>query len=307
MMDTSDRRVTTVIDPERCTGCGLCVRVCPDQTLSMRDGKAVVTGNVSMHCGHCAAVCPADAVRVGAIDPAASEFTTFQLDDRWVDYGQGDVRDLVRLMRSRRSCRNYREEALSVDLLEDLVKIGITAPSGTNSQKWTFTIFPDREAVLALGREIGEFFRRLNRLAEKTLLRKFLKAVGKPTLDDYYRDYHDVVAEALQEWEETGRERLFHGAPAVIIVGSRPGASCPAEDALLATQNMLLAAHCMGVGTCLVGFAKDALENDRKIKASIGIPVRETVYAVIALGYPDEDYQRSAGRKMPLMRFFTGG
>ena len=297
-----ERRVTTVIDPERCTGCGLCVRVCPDQTISMHDGKAVVTGNVSMHCGHCAAVCPADAVCVGAIEPAALEFTTFELDDRWVEFGQGDVRELVRLMRSRRSCRNYRQETLSRDLLEDLVKIGITAPSGTNSQKWTFTIFPDRQAVLALGERIGKFFDRLNRLAEKKMLRNFLKAIGRPILDDYFRRYHDVVADALRQWEQKGHDRLFHGAPAVIIVGSRPGASCPAEDALLATQNMLLAAHCMGVGTCLVGFAKDALEHDRKLKSSIGIPAEETVYAVIALGYPDEVYQRAAGRKMPVVR-----
>ena len=302
----SERRVTTVIDPQRCTGCGLCVQVCPDQTLSMRDGKAVVTGNRSMHCGHCAAVCPEEAVTVEAIEPTAQRFATFPSDDTWIGYGQCDLPRLVQLMRSRRSCRNYTPQEVSQELLEDLVKIGITAPSGTSSQKWTFSIFPDRRAVLALGLRIGAFFERLNRLAEKTALRKLLKAIGKPTLEDYYRDYHDVVAAALKEWEETGRDRLFHGAPAVIIVGSRPGASCPAEDALLATQNMLLAAHCMGLGTCLVGFAKDALEYDRKIKDAVGLPANERVYAVIAIGYPDERYQRAAGRKMPLVRTVTG-
>ena len=296
------REVTTVIDPALCTGCGLCVEVCPDETLSMRDGKAVVTGNVSMQCGHCAAVCPAEAVRVGAISRAAQEFATFQVDDRWVDYGQADIIGLVRLMRSRRSCRNYKEQSISRDLLKDLVKIGITAPSGTSSQKWTFTILPNRKAVLKLGRDIGEFFRRLNRLAEKPLLRKVLKLIGKPALDAYYRNYFEVVTEALQQWDETGRDRLFHGATAAIIVGARPGASCPAEDALLASQNMLLAAHCMGLGTCLVGFAVSALQQDPKIKLRLGIPADERIYAVIAVGYPDEVYQRAAGRKMPLVR-----
>ena len=300
----SERQVTTVIDPERCTGCGLCVDVCPDQTISMRDDKAVVTGKVSMQCGHCAAICPVEAITVGAIDPAAQEFTTFQVDDRWVEYGKSDIRQLVQLMRSRRSCRNYQTRKVPRELLEDLVKVAITAPSGTNSQKWSFTLLPDRSAVLALGEMIGQYFRQLNKLARKTLLRKALKAIGKPGLDDYYHRHAETVAEALQEWDQTGRDRLFHGAPAVIVVGSRPGASCPAEDALLASQNLLLGAHCMGLGTCLVGFAVSALQQDPKIKSGLGIPADEKIYAVIAVGYPDKIYQRAAGRKMPTVRVF---
>ena len=62
----------------------------------------------------------------------------------------------------------------------------------------------------------------------------------------------------------------------------------------------------MGLGTCLVGFAKDALAHDPKLKAFIGIPADETVYTVIALGYPDETYQHPAGRKMPVIRYFEG-
>ena len=186
------------------------------------------------------------------------------------------------------------------------MKIGITAPSGTNSQRWSFTLLPSRDAVLALGEQIGQYFKRLNRLAEKTLLRKLLTAIGKPALESYYRNYFETVADALQQWEKTGRDRLFHGAPAVMIVGSRPGASCPAEDALLASQNVLLAAHCMGLGTCLIGFAVSALQQEPKIKHRLGIPADERIYAVIAIGYPDQEYQRAAGRKMPAIRWFEG-
>jgi nitroreductase len=125
-------------------------------------------------------------------------------------------------------------------------------------------------------------------------------------LDQYYRNYYPLVRKAIEEWEESGKDKLFHGAAAAIIVGSKPGATCPAEDALLATQNILLAAHSMGLGSCLIGFAVSAIKEAPEIKLSIGIPADETVYAVIALGYPDESYETVAGRKKPEMRYFTG-
>ncbi|MFZ0132953.1 MAG: nitroreductase family protein [Desulfobacterales bacterium] len=302
----SDRSVTTRIDEQKCIGCGLCVRVCPDRTLEMAGGKAIVRGDTSLNCGHCAAICPVGAVTVGALDDESQRFATFlQPDESWLSPGRFDTGGLVRLMRSRRSCRAYLERPVERERLADLVKIGITAPSGTNSQRWTFTLLPDRRAVLRLGEEVGRFFRRLNRLAEKRLLRLALKVIGRPELDGYFHGYYSSVKQGLEEWTRDGRDRLFHGATAAIVIGSLPGASCPAEDALLATQNILLAAHSMGLGTCLIGFAVAAMQKDPAIKRKLGLPDDEPVYAVIALGYPDEVYQRPAGRKKPLVRWVS--
>ncbi len=297
-----NRSVSTRIDPERCIGCGLCVQVCPSGTLSIQDEKAVVTGNRSLACEHCAAVCPTEAVEVTAVDDDAFSFKTFEADEAWLPHGEYDTARLVRLMRSRRSCRNYTDAPVDRAVLEDLVRIGTTAPSGTNSQKWTFTILSDRQAVMALGERIGMFFRKLNQLAEKPLLRKGLKLIGKGQLDAYHREHYQIVRDALAEWERTGQERLFHGASSAIVVGSELGASCPMEDALLATQNILLAAHTMGLGTCLVGFAVEAMRNDLGIQRFIGIPDEESIYAVIAMGHPDETYQRPAGRRKVVPR-----
>jgi len=297
------RAVTTVIDRDKCIGCGECVRVCPSQTLEMQDGKAIVTGDRSLACGHCIAVCPVEAVRVEALDPHSFRFHTFACRTDWMPWGACDAGELVRLMASRRSCRNFTGAPVPRPVLEDLVKIGTTAPSGTNSQGWTFTTLPSRAAVMKLGNAVGAFFKRLNRMAENPLLRHGLRLIGRPELAGYYRDYHQSVAEGLADWEERGRDRLLHGAPAVIIVGSLPGGSCPAEDALLATQNILLTAHALGLGTCLIGFAVSAMQKDGRIKDLLKIPREETVHAVIALGHPAVAYQRLTGRKKAVSRF----
>ncbi|MBM4370390.1 MAG: nitroreductase family protein, partial [Deltaproteobacteria bacterium] len=167
MMQSFDTRV----DPLVCTGCGLCVPVCPSQALSMVDGKAARTGDCNLGCGHCMAACPVDALAVPFPDPDALDLATVDWDRGWLAPGRTPVPDLVQLMGSRRSCRTFLPDPVPPAVLDDLVRIGTLAPSGTNSQRWTFTILPDRPSVERLGEAVSDFFRRLNRLARNPLAR----------------------------------------------------------------------------------------------------------------------------------------
>jgi nitroreductase/NAD-dependent dihydropyrimidine dehydrogenase PreA subunit len=296
--------ILVTIDRERCNGCGMCIKVCPRQALSLVDGKAARTDRPSFSCGHCEAVCPQNAIRVVSLQDDTGTYRTFTTNKQWLPFGEYDITGLQQLMASRRSCRNYTEQPVDRALLEDLVKIGTTAPSGTNSQQWTFTIVPTRKSVNAFALHVGNFFKRLNTAAANPIIRTGLKLVGKGELAAYHQKHYTSVRRALEEWEQDGKDRLFHGATAAIIVGSQPGASCPQEDALLATQNILLAAHSMGLGSCLIGFAVAAMNKDPNIQCAIGIPAEEAVYAVIALGHPDEVYHRVIRRKKVKPRYF---
>ena len=103
-------------------------------------------------------------------------------------------------------------------MLDDLVKIGITAPSGSNCQMWSFNVLPDRATVEKFARRIKRFYQNLNKTAEKSWLRFLLKLIRKPELDWYYKNHYQRVKEGLTEWNERGKDLLFHGAPAVILI-----------------------------------------------------------------------------------------
>jgi ferredoxin len=62
MTQFNDRPIPQ-IDPQKCNGCELCVRVCPTKALELRDGKAVVANPLACeYSGLCEAVCPTQAI-----------------------------------------------------------------------------------------------------------------------------------------------------------------------------------------------------------------------------------------------------
>jgi NAD-dependent dihydropyrimidine dehydrogenase PreA subunit len=57
--------VTLRLDQEACTGCGLCLEVCPHAVFARRNGTVRVdTRDACMECGACARNCPASAITV---------------------------------------------------------------------------------------------------------------------------------------------------------------------------------------------------------------------------------------------------
>jgi formate hydrogenlyase subunit 6/NADH:ubiquinone oxidoreductase subunit I len=51
------------IDVQRCTGCGLCVLVCPSSALAICEGKAlVIDADACRYHGFCEIICPTDAI-----------------------------------------------------------------------------------------------------------------------------------------------------------------------------------------------------------------------------------------------------
>ncbi len=54
-----------IIEEAECTGCGLCIEVCPNEVLDLEEGIAVVVNEEACDgCGLCAEECPMSIIEV---------------------------------------------------------------------------------------------------------------------------------------------------------------------------------------------------------------------------------------------------
>lgn len=286
-----------VINEGRCTGCGKCVDICPKKVLYINNLKKAAVNEINdcMLCSHCYAVCKPDAVSFDH-QLESIEFKTFKYREKIIGSSNISPDMFVNALRSRRSIRKYRNEEIDDDIVRDLIEFAVTAPSGSNCQDWEFTVINGREKVWEFAGRIKEFFLKINRLASIGLIRYLsIPFMGKKLIN-YYRDHYETVEHAIKE-SESGIDRLFHGAPCVIIVHGLMEGSTPVEDAAYASYNICMMAHFLDLGTCLIGFAVEALNRSPEIKAELDIYEKNRVHAVIALGKPAIKFHRHSLRK----------
>lgn len=65
MADKEPKKPYPVINKDKCTGCGVCVSICPFEVFSMENGKAVVKHpSKCIGCRACESQCPEEAIKV---------------------------------------------------------------------------------------------------------------------------------------------------------------------------------------------------------------------------------------------------
>ena len=90
-------------------------------------------------------------------------------------------------------------------------------------------------------------------------------------------------------------------APLGIAVVIDPAASRhPVEDGAIATQNMILAAHALGLGTCWIGSYGSTYEE--RVKEILGIPKGKRLLSIVSVGFPAES-RKSARRELEELAF----
>lgn len=124
------------IDSTRCVGCGLCVADCIQKNLFLQNGRAEARGDCFL-CGHCAAICPQNAVSI----PEYREDSTVEYRPETFDL---PVENLLNTIKFRRSIRAYKSDPIEYEKLSLLAQAGRHAATAKNTQRCRF-VFVQKE------------------------------------------------------------------------------------------------------------------------------------------------------------------
>ncbi len=189
-----------------------------------------------------------------------------------------DGNTFIQWLSSRRSIRHYEKRVVPTALIRQLLQAALWAPSAHNRQPWRFTILVEDEERVRLARGMAE------------RLREDLAADGLP--------------EALINADAKRSIGRLTGAPVVILLSlsledmdkypdsrrSQNEWQMAVQSTAMAGQNLLLAAHALGLGACWMCaplFCPETVQQLLKLPAS-WLP-----QGLVTVGYPAEQKEKS--------------
>jgi nitroreductase len=207
--------------------------------------------------------------------------------------------EILEGIKTRKSIRAFKPDLIARNKLNEILQAVSNSPSYTNTQPW--------EVVVVSGKKKDELGRELLKLARA-------KAPTKPDLP-IPKDWPPAPGERAKEHgarrlstlgvardDEEGREKLrlmnfeFYGAPcAVFLFMDGSLGEWSIFDMGLFAQNLILAAHSLGVESCLQASVTNYAP---EIKKFLGITENKKLVICISLGYPDEKAKLNTYRSL---------
>ena len=144
---------------------------------------------------------------------------------------------------TRRSIRKYLPDPVNWNVIENVLKAAMNAPSAGNEQPWHFIII----------------------------------------------DQHDMLEKISEIYSYA---KMLKGTPvAVLVCGDQQAPKFKdfwIQDCSAASENMLLAAHDLGLGAVWIGVypAEEMVQERRNL---LNIPEHIVPFSIIAMGYPAEE------------------
>ena len=200
----------------------------------------------------------------------------------------------------RRSVRRYKKEQVPEWMAKRILEAGRFAPSSGNCQPWKFIVVRDKKIIDELTEDVVMAAEKCDQLFGKKWMRPLMKPMIRMNPQTLHPVPFGVVGLMAQR-----KFGLYHGAPMIImILKDVRGIANPDLDCGIAGQNMALAAHSMGLGSCWVGFTKMALDANNKWKQFFNIEYPYEFISSLAIGWPKGDLDGFVSRETHAVDWF---
>ena len=169
---------------------------------------------------------------------------------------------VIETIMTRRSVRNYKQEPVCREQMAKILECGMYAPSAINMQPWA------------------------------------VRVVDAP---DFIEGVTNIALEHNPELkEQEGFRNLFRNAPTVAFI------ACPVEsysgefDCGLLSENMMLAAWSMGIGSCCLGSVVPVMNSEaaKPYLERLQFPEEYKLMLAIAFGYPEPNSTKEPERDL---------
>ena len=186
-----------------------------------------------------------------------------------------DYEHLLVIMRGRRSVRCFAPDPVNREQIMRLLEAARWAPSNHNRQPWRFLVLEDTQQIGALADTIS------GSLAEKL---KLLPAVAAAYIDGFVHDatffaQAPVLIVALHKRPASVSAALLKGMDNPALVSGEP------LSVAMSVQNLVMAAHALGLGTCVL--TGPLLARDL-VAGALKLPAGHDITCLVALGHPAE-------------------
>ncbi|MBI5552434.1 MAG: nitroreductase family protein [Desulfobacterales bacterium] len=309
------------IDTDKCSRCGRCYETCPAGGFSWTKGEVPVPigfggfKQACINCENCMAVCPSGAIALsGSLTIHKGRYKTYlsghmqppnPFNQEHPDYAviEKELTEVERMIFTRRSNRLFKDKAVSKDMIHRVLEAGRFAPSAGNGQPYQFIVIT-RQAVI---NELESRSMTVLKLLKNTYLnrngrKKLWKSAFFSASSYLMVNKFDPRPMTAMEKADRNMGRIFFNAPCVILIlKQKHGISNPDLDAGICTQNMVLAAHAMGLGTCIVSLPMVPLSYPimAGFRKKIGIKHPFEAVTSIAIGHPKGKIDGIVARDTP--------
>lgn len=166
--------------------------------------------------------------------------------------GMSQSEAVVKTIMERRSIRKYKPQPVEREKMQTIVECGVNAPNTMNRQPWEIRVVDNPD---------------------------FINGVT-----ELYKKEQPKAA------EDPNFKNMFRNAPTVVFVGRDVQSGSAEFDCGLLSENMMLAAQSMGIGSCCLGSPAAFMRSPAAAEylKQLGFSEGYELLYCIAFGYPDE-------------------